>query len=216
MARTRSFDLEPAVAAATEVFRREGYAGASMRDLSEATGLGSGSIYAAFGSKDGLYLAALDQYRQRYAHALIDQLNAQPDPVTAIRSAVAGALDVMVDDARSRGCLIVGAAMERAHTTPDIAAHLHATTELLQTALARTLADAQQRRLIVAPESPDDLAHFLVTTLQGLRVMAAIDPDPETLRRTADIALERVLATRDESGLEQAPASVGGSADDGR
>jgi TetR/AcrR family transcriptional repressor of nem operon len=193
MARTRSFDLGPAVAAATEVFRRKGYAGASMRDLSDATGLGSGSIYAAFGSKDGLYLAALDQYRQRYAHALIDQLNAEPDPIVAIRTAIAGAVDAMVDDARTRACLIVGAAMERAHTTPDIATHLQTTTELLRTALARTLADAQQRELIASSDSPDDLARFLVTTLQGLRVMAAIDADPELLRRTADMALECVV-----------------------
>jgi TetR/AcrR family transcriptional repressor of nem operon len=193
MARTRSFALEPAVAAATEVFRREGYAGASMRDLSDATGLGSGSIYAAFGSKDGLYLAALDHYRQRYAHALIDQLNAEPDPVAAIRAAMAGAVDTMVDDARSRACLIVGAAMERAHSTPDIAAHLQTTIELLQTALARTLAEAQQGDLIASSDRPADLARFLVTTLQGLRVMAAIDPDPEALRRSADIALDRVL-----------------------
>lgn len=63
MARTREFDTDAAVAAALEVFRHKGYEGASMRDLAQATGLGSGSIYAAFGSKDGLYLAALDLYR---------------------------------------------------------------------------------------------------------------------------------------------------------
>jgi TetR/AcrR family transcriptional repressor of nem operon len=193
MARTRSFALEPAVAAATEVFRREGYAGASMRDLGDATGLGSGSIYAAFGSKDGLYLAALEHYRRQYAHALIEQLEAEPDPVTAIRAAFAGAVDAMVDDARSRSCLIVGAAMERAHTTPEIADHLQTTIELLRTALADALADAQQRELIASSDRPGDLARFLVTTLQGLRVMAAIDPDSEALRRSADIALDRVL-----------------------
>jgi TetR/AcrR family transcriptional repressor of nem operon len=193
MARTRSFDLEPAVAAATEVFRRDGYAGASMRELGEATGLGSGSIYAAFGSKDGLYLAALDHYRRRYANALIEQLDAEPDPVAATRGAVAGAIDAMVDDARTRACLVVGAAMERAHTTPEIAAHLQGTIDLLQTALARALADAQQRELIASSGSPADLARFLVTTLQGLRVVAAIDPDEKALRCTAEIALDRVL-----------------------
>jgi TetR/AcrR family transcriptional repressor of nem operon len=83
--------------------------------------------------------------------------------------------------------------MERAHSTPDIAAHLQTTIELLQTALARTLAEAQQGDLIASSDRPADLARFLVTTLQGLRVMAAIDPDPEALRRSADIALDRVL-----------------------
>ncbi|SNT55375.1 TetR/AcrR family transcriptional regulator, transcriptional repressor for nem operon [Asanoa hainanensis] len=63
MARTREFDLDTAVDAAMGVFRAKGYEGASMRDLAEATNLGSGSLYAAFGSKEGLYLAALDRYR---------------------------------------------------------------------------------------------------------------------------------------------------------
>jgi TetR/AcrR family transcriptional repressor of nem operon len=193
MARTRAFDLRAAVETATELFRREGYAGASMRDLSTVTGLGSGSIYAAFGSKDGLYRAALDQYREIYAHALVDHLNAEPDPVLAVRTAVIGAVELMTEDARARACLIVSAAMERAHNTPEIATHLQATTDLLQAALARTLSQAQQRGQIVPTDSADELAAYLVTTLQGLRVMAAINPDGDTLRRSAEIALDRAL-----------------------
>jgi TetR/AcrR family transcriptional repressor of nem operon len=196
MARNRSFDLESTVAAASEVFRREGYAGASMRDLSQATGLGSGSLYAAFGSKDGLYLAALDQYREKYAHALIDQLSEESNPAVAICGAFPASVDLMVDDARSRSCLIAGAATERAHAAPEIAAHLDATIDLLRTAFTKALGDARQRNLIDSSDSLDDLAHFLVTTLQGLRVMAAIDPDIDSLSRTAEIALERVFGPR--------------------
>lgn len=76
MARTREFDTEAAVTAAMQAFRRTGYGGTSVRDLANAMEIGSGSIYAAFGSKEGLYLAALDLYRRRYALPFIEMLRA--------------------------------------------------------------------------------------------------------------------------------------------
>ena len=43
-------------------FRSKGYEGTSVQDLVDATGVGRGSLYAAFGSKEGLYLAAMDRW----------------------------------------------------------------------------------------------------------------------------------------------------------
>ena len=45
--------------AAADVFRSRGYEGSSVDDLVEATALHRGSIYGAFGSKRGLFLAAM-------------------------------------------------------------------------------------------------------------------------------------------------------------
>jgi len=59
MGRTREFDLDAAVAAAAVVFDAEGYEGSSMDRLVQATGVHRGSLYAAFGSKRGLFLACL-------------------------------------------------------------------------------------------------------------------------------------------------------------
>src|SRR3954469_9833039 len=106
MARIREFDVDAAVGAAMEAFRRTGYEGTSMRDLAEATGLGSGSIYAAFGSKEGLFLAALDLYRQRYAVPLIELLRAGSDAREVIREVFVGAVDEIARDGRRVACLI--------------------------------------------------------------------------------------------------------------
>src|SRR6266567_8398489 len=42
-----------------------GYEGTSTYDLMEATGLGKGSLYKAYGSKHELYLRTFDDYCQR-------------------------------------------------------------------------------------------------------------------------------------------------------
>lgn len=60
MGRPRGFDEAIAVDAAAAVFRRGGYAAASVDHLVEATGMHRGSLYNAFGSKHGLFLRVLD------------------------------------------------------------------------------------------------------------------------------------------------------------
>ncbi len=55
MARTREFDTEGAVSRAMELFWTRGYEATSVRDLTRHLGIGQGSLYAAFGDKDGLY-----------------------------------------------------------------------------------------------------------------------------------------------------------------
>ncbi|TXR57353.1 TetR/AcrR family transcriptional regulator [Quadrisphaera setariae] len=62
MARPRSFDEAVVVDAATHCFTDLGYAATSVDDLVIATGLHRGSLYGAFGSKRGLFLAALARH----------------------------------------------------------------------------------------------------------------------------------------------------------
>lgn len=61
MGRTRSFVESEVAAAARRAFLATGYEGTSVDDLVTATGLHRGSLYGAFGSKRGLFVAALRQ-----------------------------------------------------------------------------------------------------------------------------------------------------------
>jgi AcrR family transcriptional regulator len=62
MARTRAFDETVALTGAMMAFREHGFAGASVKDLERATGVSAGSLYNAFGDKEGLYRAAFAHY----------------------------------------------------------------------------------------------------------------------------------------------------------
>ena len=61
--RPRAFDRKAALDAAMRLFWRKGYSATSIADLTAAMGIGSPSLYAAFGSKEQLYAEALDHYR---------------------------------------------------------------------------------------------------------------------------------------------------------
>jgi AcrR family transcriptional regulator len=64
--RPREFDRQAALATATRLFWIRGYEATSIADLTEAMGIGTKSLYAAFGSKDELYAEALEYYYTTY------------------------------------------------------------------------------------------------------------------------------------------------------
>ncbi|MFD5826085.1 TetR/AcrR family transcriptional regulator [Lentzea sp. NPDC060358] len=65
MGRRRSFDVDEAVEAAAELFARRAYDGVSIDDLVTHLGVHRNSLYGVFGSKRGLYLAALRHHVDR-------------------------------------------------------------------------------------------------------------------------------------------------------
>ena len=189
MARFREFDTEAAVQAAMVAFRQHGYEGTSIQDLVEATGVGRGSLYAAFGSKDGLWLAAMDRYREQYAAPLIELLHSGAPARELIREVLVAVVDDIVRDGNRLACLIVGAAMERVAEDPETARRVRTTTQSLEDALTEIITAGQAAGELAGRQEPRDLARFVVMTLQGLRVMGAINPDRQSLMAAAEVAV---------------------------
>jgi TetR/AcrR family transcriptional repressor of nem operon len=68
--RTRQFIIE----ATSVVFNKKGYAGTSLSDLTEATGLTKGSIYGNFESKEDVALAVFDYNAARTAELVAQRM----------------------------------------------------------------------------------------------------------------------------------------------
>ena len=60
--RPRAFDRDAALAQAMRLFWQKGYAATSIADLTQAMGIAAPSLYAAFGSKEALYIDTLNHY----------------------------------------------------------------------------------------------------------------------------------------------------------
>lgn len=128
MGRNRSFDEAEVIARCAEVFRRTGYEGTSIDDLVNATSLHRGSLYKAFGSKRGLFLAALRLLETTDAVTadaldllLVALLELAPRDVE-VRRVAAGILARLPE--RNSAAILGARLLERAHmntiTTSDI------------------------------------------------------------------------------------------------
>ena len=98
--RPREFDIDKALERAMELFWRQGYEGTSLADLTRELGLTRPSLYAAFGSKEGLFLKALDLYETRagYRQAALTA----PTASAYARALLEGAADLHGDKGTRR------------------------------------------------------------------------------------------------------------------
>jgi AcrR family transcriptional regulator len=112
MGRTQTFDTAEVVRSARAVFWRHGYEAASVPALEAATGLRRSSIYHAFGSKRGLFDAAVDSYLDEIVRPRLAPLTGEPQPnaildyLTGLRDALERAGSVIA----ANGCLLINAA----------------------------------------------------------------------------------------------------------
>jgi TetR/AcrR family transcriptional repressor of nem operon len=189
MGRIREFDTDEAVAQAMELFWERGYDGTSLQDLTEGLAIGRGSLYAAFGSKDGLYQAALERYRQECVGPMLKALSVDAD----VRGALRGLLTVLVTDAvadeRRRGCMIVNAATERVPHDPATSRTVRQVLQGNADALTEALIAARERGELAVDLDPLAVGGFLATFISGLRVASKANPDEMALMRSVEVAL---------------------------
>ncbi|WP_306206335.1 TetR/AcrR family transcriptional regulator [Actinoplanes sp. RD1] len=188
MARIREFDTDAAVARAMDLFWTRGYEATSVRDLTEHLGVGQGSLYAAFGNKDGLYRAALAHYRDTLAAAALADLRAGGDVRAVIRTMLVERIRIAVLHG-GQGCLLVNAAGERLPQDGPTRRAVRDALAISQDALADVLRAAAGRGEIADRHDPRTLAAFLVAFLNGLLVTAKVTPDVQALTPLVEVAL---------------------------
>ncbi|WP_067469613.1 TetR/AcrR family transcriptional regulator [Actinomadura macra] len=189
MGRTREFDTEAAIAAAVEVFRSRGYQATSVQDLVDATGIGRGSLYAAFGSKDGLYEQALRRYSSTSLAWMAGQLDTDGPVRDVLRTLLLSLVDDTIQDPGRRGCLMTNAAVERlpsdASTGRIVGDSFDRVAELVETVLRR----GRSRGELPQDADVTALADFVTTTIQGLRVQGKAGADRRRLAAVVETAL---------------------------
>ncbi|MFI6522093.1 TetR/AcrR family transcriptional regulator [Spirillospora sp. NPDC050679] len=189
MARTREFDTDAAVDAAMEVFWSRGYEATSVQHLVEATGVGRGSLYAAFGSKDGLYEAALARYAAASTARIADRLERDGPVRTVLRDLLMSLVDDTLDDPERRGCLMTNTAVERLPGDPAARRVVGAAFDRVAGSVTAALRRARARGELPPDTDVTALADFFFTTIQGLRVQGKAGADRRRLAAVVDTAL---------------------------
>jgi AcrR family transcriptional regulator len=79
-------------------FAQRGYAGASLREVAEAAGLGKSSLFHHFATKAALYGAVLDRVLERIDLRMRRALDASSDPRAQMAAAVVALIDTLAED----------------------------------------------------------------------------------------------------------------------
>lgn len=179
MARPIQFKREDVLAKAMEAFWDQGYSATSMAHLVEVTELKPGSLYAAFKSKEQIYIDALDYYGQRSLNQLDKTLGAAETPLEGIRNYFKRlAKNAAVPDAR-RSCFLVNTVLELSGQNDYVRDRAKQHLDLIESRFRKALEEAHANSELASDKNPEHLAAFLMSSIWGLRVLGSTVPTSE-------------------------------------
>jgi len=192
MGRTKTYDRDDVTDRAMLLFWERGYHAASTRDLAEAMGVNSYSLYAEFGSKERLYEEAMLRYDERIVtkhFGAMETPDASLEQVVAVLDYFGGGEEVT---ASTLGCLACNAAVELAPTAEVSKESTDRYLQRVVNSFRNALQNALNRGQLVAGTPVDELAAFLAVTVTGMLVLIRAGSDPSLLRASRSQATGRL------------------------
>ena len=195
MGRPRSFDTTAALRTVEECFRATGYAGTSLDDVAAATGLGRGSIYAAFGDKHELFMRTLDEFCQRTEANVAAALDGPDDTAVSRLHAFLLSAAQVGDGGTGTKCMATKFAVELDGPDPTARERVAHTFSVLRRRLRDCVLAAQRNGDIEPSADADVVAGLLVTTTRGLEVLASAGQTADELEPIAEAAFRTLPLT---------------------
>lgn len=188
--RPRAFDRDAALVRAMRLFWIKGYEATSISDLTEVMGVGTTSLYAAFGSKDELYAEALRHYAVNYEHLVWGRFR----EATTVREAVKAYLHDSAAAMTGSDCDLPHGCMATLGTVgsdghDELAGLMRSTRaiafEVLSSRLARAVEDGE------LPPAFDitKVGRFIQTVQSGMAIRARDGAERAELQNVAEIAM---------------------------
>ena len=184
--RPRQFDIDRAVAQATDLFLARGYDRVTLNDLTSIMGINPPSFYAAFGNKALLFTRIADDYTAEWldeVRGTFTDEDTLPDALEAILLLAARRFAWREGESGPwGGCMV----LEAANNCSDagIVAHLRKARLAIAAALYRGISRE-------APERVVDVTDHIMMLLAGL---SAIGRDGTSAERLAVVARQAVSA----------------------
>lgn len=164
MSRNREYDETAVLAGAMDAFRRKGYVGVSIRDLEAATGLTSGSIYNAFGDKEGLFRAALHFYVVGFVRERLERLAGQTARLEDLEELYLSIFRPPLDD--GFGCLVTNSMVEFGPVDAPASPAIDEVARMLRSSIGDVLVRE------IGRERAETLGPRLILLYHGLLVMS--------------------------------------------
>ena len=183
--RPREFDREEALGAAMRLFWRKGFQSASITDLCDAMGIRSPSLYAAYGSKEALYLEALGLYAVTVGAALWNRMDRAESARAGVESVLMAAAEMLPASADGpAGCMMMLAALSDdwpQAVTDAVRQMRDGSLERLRSRLAAGVADGE----LPVDTDVDGTARLFLGVYQGMAAQAKDGASSPQLRTVA-------------------------------
>ncbi len=180
--RTREQIIESAAA----VFNRKGYAGASIADVMEVTGLRKGGIYRHFESKEELAVAAFDFAVERMADRFRTALVGHGTALGKLGAVIGVYAELPTNPPVPGGCPVLNTAVEADDSNPVLREKARQAVGGLERLIGRFVREGQGSGELRSDVSPAQVAHVLLCTLEGAVMLAKLTGQAAPMRHATE------------------------------
>lgn len=177
MANVAKYDRADVINKAMLLFWEKGFNGTSTRDLQQAVDMRPGSIYSAFGSKEGLFKEALRCYSANTYALLQEKIQQQGSPLAGLQAFIYCVVVSNRSVAPSDMCLLVKAVAELTDSSPELLQESQLLMKKGEQSFARVLQEAHEQGELFANADPQALAKYIQVQMIGLRTYLRTSDD---------------------------------------
>ncbi len=167
------------------IFNQQGFAGSSLTDMMQVTGLHKGGIYNHFGSKEQLAIEAFDYaadlMRQRWERA-VDGIETAQGQLEAI---IKDFIRVYPHPEVEGGCPLLNTAIESDNTNPPLRDRVRQAFSYWRGWIADIVRRGQQQGEIRRNADAEGAATIIISTLEGALMLSQLYEDPAPLQEAA-------------------------------
>ncbi|MGF6779252.1 TetR family transcriptional regulator C-terminal domain-containing protein [Paraburkholderia sp. GAS334] len=176
------------------VVHEHGFNGASVRDIVQAAGVPHGSFTNHFASKEAFGLEVIDLY---FADACLDLretlCNDELAPLLRLRKYMDASIRHISRNDSRNGCLFGNFAIEAGDSSETIRLRIVEIFAEIEKCVAYCLTAAVKARELGAGTNCEELASFIVASLQGAFLMAKVHRDPTPVVNFKEILFTVIL-----------------------
>jgi AcrR family transcriptional regulator len=188
MGRPASFDQTETLETIQSVFWDNGYSATSLDDIMQSTGLGKGSLYGAYGSKQEMYLLAFTDYCDWAVADLEERLRGNDaDAIVRLRAYIQTA--AKGGASARRGCMLAKGTAEVAGRFPDVDKIIERTFKAMERAIVQCVRQAQSAGDITADRDARTIGVTLLAVVRGMGSLAQAGTSSASLSLAAQGAL---------------------------
>lgn len=210
--RPRCFEREAALERAMEVFWRHGYEGTSLSELTKAMGINAPSLYAAFQSKEELYMEAIDLYIARRREFMERIYREEPTARAAVERMMREVVESLVGCDSPRGCMLTSSgascSAESEHMQRALSEKRALGRELMKARMDKAVRDGEMPR----GTNTGALADFYGMVFQGMSMQARDGASRKSLLAAVDNAMRAWPASEGVRPAKRKPQRLSQSA----
>ncbi len=196
MARAAPYDRDATLDAAMSLFWERGYHATSLKDLEAALSMKPGSIYAAFKSKENLYLLAMERYTNRFRALFREQIADAPSPLQGLADHLHSFAALPDEHAARQACMLVKTIVATQTTEPAIAAQSQAYMSSMRDEFRQVFEAARTRGEISADSDCSALARRYQAYVNVLRLEHHQGTDEQEIKALAESLAAEIEALR--------------------